>query len=174
MVEDSKGTIAAAVLGKELNVKPLSRRFIRLSRRCLIRNPQNGYFLTRDKNRFHLASLLSKKVDPSQEWLVRERAGVISTSCGSSGAKSMFAAWSGTKYCFDLGLADSNDANTSQWVFTQSGQIMHRATGLYLTAAQDRSCDMIRRGTYEVTLEKPDGSIQQQWQLISVLDDSKP
>jgi hypothetical protein len=160
MVEDCKDAAVAVVFAKELSVEPASRR-------CLIRNPQTAKILTLDGDSFfYLASLLSKKVGPSQEWLVSERDGVISTSCGSSGAKRMFAAWSGTTYCFDLGVADSNDVNPAQWVFTLEGQIMHRATGLYLTAGRD---------DFSVALEKPDDdSMHQQWQLMSILDDSKP
>jgi hypothetical protein len=82
MVEGCKDAVVAAVLGEELSLEPSSRR-------CLIRNPGNSYFFPSAAGRFLLTSLPSKKADPPQEWLVRERNGVISTSCGSGASKAV-------------------------------------------------------------------------------------
>jgi hypothetical protein len=175
MVEDSKDAVAAPVLAEELSSEPVLRR-------CLIRNPGNGYVLTWTSERFHFTATPEDKVDPSQEWLVREADGLICPSGRSDVINNLIASWSQPNYWWELDVANSDDPNASQWTFTRSGQIKHRFSSLNLAvgiksvwknhfSASSASTDA---SYLEVKLERPSGAITQQWQLVSIVDDPKP
>jgi hypothetical protein len=177
MVEDSKDAVAAAVLAEELSSEPVPRR-------CLIRNPGNGYVLTWTSGSdvgFYFTDTPEDKVDPSQEWLVREADGLICSSGRSDGVTNLSASWSQPNYWWELDVANSDDPNASQWTFTRSGEIKHRFSSLNLAVGLksgykgfSTSSPSTQAICLEAKLEIPSGGISQQWQLMSIVDDLKP